>query len=410
MLDHYESLIEATRLAGREQQAFDLSWYALGHLRNIGWVLGDYQRGYRILAAFSVTGRPEDLAPSLALSLRSILVNELGLFALRLGRLAEAWAIRRVDDEWGAKLPQTEVRTGLRNSGEVAFELGHLPASRALADAAVPQGEAGTRRPREMPTALAWRASFTHALGNITVARTDFGAATEHDESPLVSISGLQYARHHLDLGDMAAARALCDHGIKTAPSKGWHDILPRISALLARIDLMEERDPTTHLAEVRAWTSRTGEMGLIIEAHDLAARRLLALGDLQGALGEAEIGLQHGVACGYGLRRIERSSRCRGFGWRGPTRREPSRPLVRRSTWRPTRSAATRWGEADAAQVWGEAYFANQKLALARRAFRAGARRPTADRTSRRRRHRDVALALPVTRFVRACEGRTGR
>ena len=46
--------------------------------------------------------------------------------------------------------------------------------------------------------------------------------------------------------------------------------------------------------------------MECIIEAHLLAARHLLARGDTQAALGEAETGLLHAVACGYGLLRIE--------------------------------------------------------------------------------------------------------
>ena len=66
-LDRYERLIEATRLAGREQEAFDLFWYGLGNYEHLGWVLGEYERGYRILAAFSATGRPEDLGATMAL-------------------------------------------------------------------------------------------------------------------------------------------------------------------------------------------------------------------------------------------------------------------------------------------------------------------------------------------------------
>jgi hypothetical protein len=43
-----------------------------------------------------------------------------------------------------------------------------------------------------------------------------------------------------------------------------------------------------------------------IIEAHLLAARHLLARGDTQAALGEAETGLLHAVACGFGFCEIE--------------------------------------------------------------------------------------------------------
>ena len=65
VLDRYERLIEATRLAGREQDAFDLFWYGLGHYDHLAKVLGEFDRGYRILAAFTPTGRPEDLGATM---------------------------------------------------------------------------------------------------------------------------------------------------------------------------------------------------------------------------------------------------------------------------------------------------------------------------------------------------------
>ena len=52
ILDQYELLIEQTLLAGRVQEAFDLYWYGLGAYGNLGWVLGEYGRGLRILERF----------------------------------------------------------------------------------------------------------------------------------------------------------------------------------------------------------------------------------------------------------------------------------------------------------------------------------------------------------------------
>lgn len=56
-LDRYERLIEATRLAGREEEAFELYRYGLGSTHLV-YVLGEYERGHRVLAAFSVTAVP----------------------------------------------------------------------------------------------------------------------------------------------------------------------------------------------------------------------------------------------------------------------------------------------------------------------------------------------------------------
>ncbi len=373
VLDHYERLLEATRLAGREQDAFDLYWYGMGSYKHLGLVLGEYQRGYRILSAFSATGRPEELASSLKQRQRSLLANALSLYALQLGRLAEASALRRVDDTWSRSLSDSYLRTGVENSSEVAFQQGRLPESSALAYAAVGRGAKRTAARRELSTAnaLASRASSAHAMGEIAAARMDFATATTVAGRPLDSLRGVQHARHHLDLGDLDAARALCEQGIEAAHRGGWNKDLGPFRVVLARIDLMRGNDPTAHLDEVRTWTARTGDMRLIIEARDVAALHLLASGDLQGALGEAETGRQHAISCGYGLLHIEllvTLARIRLAWPDSATAVQAAREALDLASHEDCRYA---WGEADAAHVWGEAYFANHELPLATRAFK---------------------------------------
>jgi hypothetical protein len=369
-LDRYERLIEATRLAGREEEAFDLFLEGMGGGRHLGWVLGEYERGYRILAAFSTTGHAEDLGVTMALRKRSLLANELSLFAKDLGRLAEARAIRRLDDVWTKSLGDpTEASIGLRNSSWVALDLGHLVEARRLAAEAMTEAEtAGVDRKKKF--SLAFSAFAAHALGDVTAARADFVAATELEGESLYSLRGSQHARHHVDLGDLAAARTTADHGLAMAQRNGWNSDLSRFGALLARIVLAEGGDPTPHLDGVRAWTSRTGDMEFIIEAHLLTARHLLARGDTQAALGEAETGLLHAVACGYGLLRIELLvvlARIR-LAWPDPPKAIQAAREALDLAAHPDCGYA--WGEADAAQAWGEAYFANSELTLAQRAF----------------------------------------
>lgn len=370
-LDRYERLIETTRLAGREQEAFNLFWYGLGGFRHLGWVLGDYERGYRILAAFSATGRPEDLGAMMAtLRWRTLLANDLALFARQLGRLAEAQAIRRLNDGWNKSLAEPkETSIALQNSSEVALGLGRLAEARGFANEATNEAETASDD-TETKDSLAARAIAAHALGDVAAARADFAAATELDDQSLSSVWGSWHVRHDLDLGDLAAARALADHGFATAHTNRWSIDLPVFDALLARIDLAEDRDPTPHFDAIRAQTSRTGDMECIIETHLLAARHLLARGDTQGALGEAEIGLLHAVACGFGLKRIEllvALARIR-LAWPDPPKAIQAAREALDLAAHPDCGYA--WGEADAAQAWGEAYFANGELALAQRAF----------------------------------------
>jgi len=185
VLDRYERLIEATRLAGREQEAFDLFWYGLGNHRHLGWVLGEYERGYRILTGFSATGRPEDVAPTMVLRRRSLLANDMALFALRLGRLAETRAIRRVDDGWKKSLGEpAETSIGLRNSSSVALGLGRLGEARALAAEALTEAEAA-KNTGQRTNSLSFRGFAAHSLGDIAAARADFAAATALAGQPL---------------------------------------------------------------------------------------------------------------------------------------------------------------------------------------------------------------------------------
>jgi tetratricopeptide (TPR) repeat protein len=370
MLDRYERLIEATRLAGREREAFDLFYYAMGGWKNLGWVLGEYQRGYRILAAFSDTRRPEDLGLTMELVERLALAVSLTLFALRLGRLVEAWASRPVTNEWVKALGKPEQTSiTLQNWSEVAFQRGWPGESRGLADAAWTEAKAA-EADTEQRNSLAFRAMAAHAIGDIVAARADFTAATSPRVGRLRSIWGAYHARHLIDLGDVDNARSICHQGLEEAREANYRIDSTRFLTVLARIDLAEKNDPTASLDEVRTWTSRTGEMEYIVQAHLLTAQHLLASGDPQSALGEAEVGLLHSVACGYGLLRIEllvTMARIR-LAWPDPPKAIQAAREALDLASHPECLYA--WGEADAAQVWGEAYFANHEPALAKRAF----------------------------------------
>jgi tetratricopeptide (TPR) repeat protein len=390
VVDRFERLIEATRLAGREQEAFDLFWYGLGAYVHLATRLGEFERGYRILAAFSPTGRPDDLGLTMVLRERSVLANDLALFAWDLGRLSEARIIRRVDDGWKQLRAEPEAAaTGLQNSGLVTLELGYLEEAGRLATEAMDRTDE-TSSDSLRRTSLAFRARVFHLRGNIAAARSDFAAAAELQDGPLVFTSGEWAARHHLDLGDFAAARELVDHGMKAAGRAGYHRVFPRFHALLAALALTQGGDPVTHLDGIRDWTSRTGDMRMIIQAHLLAARHQLIRGDTQAALGEAEIGLLNATTCGYGLLRIEllvAVAQIR-LAWPDPPQAIQAAREALDLASHPDCGYA--WGEADAAQVWGEAYFANREFALAQRAFtralevRRRIEHPGADETER--------------------------
>jgi tetratricopeptide (TPR) repeat protein len=364
MLDRYERLIEAMRLAGREQDALSLFSGIGGNTQFIGQ-LGEYERGYRILASFSPTGRPEDLGRTLTPGSRYLLAIDLAFFAHRLGRLEEVRSIIDGVNGWEKPYADSLVWVRLSFSSSLAFNLGRLVESQAFAAKAL-----NTADGKNLGESLSFFGAVSHALGDTRTARAHFATAIASGRRPLISLPAIRSARHHLDLGELVNAHRLVEHGLKVAQTKSQNDELAYFNALLARIYLAEGNDATPHVNEVRRWTSRTGEMESIIEAHLLASRSLLASGDPQAALGEAETGFLHAVACGFGLLRIEllvALARIR-LAWPEPPKAiQAAREALDLATHPDCKYA---WGEADAAQVWGEAYVANHEPALAHRAF----------------------------------------
>jgi hypothetical protein len=370
VLDRYERLIEATRLAGREAEAFDLYWLGLGSYPHLGTKLGEYQRAYRILTGFSSTGCPEDLAPMLPLRKRSLLVTSLALHTFSLGRLEEAWILLQLHDSWSQSLGDHQaLAITLRHSVDVASARGKLAEAHALVAAVLSEAEA-TNDDEQKSRARGTAAITAHALGLTATARSGFETATVLNEAPLATRWGSWHVRHLLDLGDLEAARSLCEYGLTVARRHDWNQEFPWFHALLARIDLAVGRDPSSNIDEIRVWTSRTGDVQYIIEAHLLSARHLLGTGDSQAALGEAEAGLLHAVSCGYELLRIELLVTLARvwLEWPDPPRAiQAAREALDLAA---APECGYAWGEADAAQAWGEAYFANHESTLAQRAF----------------------------------------
>jgi hypothetical protein len=374
VLDHYERLIVATRLAGREDEAFNLYVAGMGGYQHLGVTLGEYTRGYRILSGFSKTGRSEGLGLTLHVEDRLHLAKDLALYALKVGRTAEGWAVQRGSDEWARSYGDpARASEGLVNSAELALARGNVVEAYALAKLAL--GEARVTKDSVLVrNALSAHASAAHGIGDIETARSDFAEATTLattlESSELYSMSGVQHARHQLDTGDTSRASSLCQHGLKVARGNHWTEEIAWFEALLARIELASSRRAGDHLRQVRAWTARTGDMQYVVEGHLLAALEFLARGDLQAGLLEVEVGLRKAVSCGFGILHMElliALSRIR-LAWLNASRAiEAAREALDLAA-DPEHQYA--WGEADASQALGEAYFANHEPTPAKTAF----------------------------------------
>ena len=372
LLDRYEQLIEATRLAGRTQEAFNLYWDGLGNYRHLGGKLCEYARGYRILCGFLPEARAfKRFGEGLAERAKAFGLNELGLMARQLGRLQEAADILRERNARDRMLGEPrEASIGLQNTCDGVLDLGHLDDAFAAAHEALEQAELA-KDDFHRKVSLSYRAATQHHLGHIPEAFADFTAATQLEDEPMLnSVRGLQHARHYLDLGRIDACRAIADAGLPLARHREWNLEIPGWLAIFARLALAEGLDPSPHIDEIRVRTARTGQMRWILEAHDLAARWALARGDLHGAQAEIDDGLRQARLCGYGIRVIEMliSQSAVALAWPDASRALAAAGEALDLATAPDCRYA--WGEADAAHARGSAFEALGDREHARRAF----------------------------------------
>ncbi len=371
MLDRYEALIEHTRLAGEEQHAFDLFWYGLGGFQHLGQTVGETARGARILAAFSASGRPEDIASTLPLRERAIVLGSWGLHLTQLGRLEEAARLFATDEQWWRQLGEP---IGLARSqtteAELALMLGRIPEGRDLAAQAMIQAEIAHEE-FERKVIHGVHAAALHALGAPAEAREDFAAAELLGGKPLYAVRGLQQARHRLDLGALGAARDQTEANLERSRRNGWNRIVARCHALLARVGLQESPETAApHLDAVRRWTAQSGDMEMVIEGHWIAADLARRRGDLQGAHDEVLTGLNHAEACGYGLLRIELLVLLSRIHLAWPDAHDALQHARNALDLSTAPECGYAWGEADAAQLCGEAHLALGEPEQARRRF----------------------------------------
>jgi tetratricopeptide (TPR) repeat protein len=386
-LDRFEQYIEAERLAGRPNIGFTMYWRFLGNYEYLGISLGEFERGYRMLSAFRPGSQIANPKHALSLDRRLLIANDLGLYALRLGRTAEAKSIREFVDTSGigaGHYPDKEASISLQNSSEVAFSRGHLNQAHSFADRAF-KIAVRIRDFFEMRDSLCFRATAAHARGNIPAARKDFRAAEKYHRRsgstmPLSSLRGAQKARHLLDIGDIEGARTLSSKSLEeslaaksklTAESSATRYELPLFHAILARIALAEDSDPSFHLKEIRRWSDRTGDQEFNITSHLLTAQHLLKLGDKKAAIADAIEGLSHAERCEFGLLQIELLVT---LSWIYLASEEP--PSAIQAARRAARQASSSdcgydWGEAEAAKALGHAYFANNEQDQSHHAFK---------------------------------------
>jgi len=302
ILDQYELLIEQTLLAGRVQDAFELYWFGLGDFDNLGKVIGENGRGLRILERFVPRDDFSLLGPYLSLRHRSLLANQLGLFARSLGDLARA---RRAFTHYqtlsaSASDPGEESQSML-NLADVEMAAGCFRQALSCSESAASLAGEVNDQQRSLYS-LTNRSTALFALGDMSDAVADLQRATQMQGSPLYSFRGIVEAEVKFLRGDRAGALSQTQANREIVDSNNWNADLCRCNALLARLLLPDDpAQATQYLQDARAFANRSGDVDLQLRCFHAACELHRHLGDLPQSIAEAEAGILLADTCGFG-------------------------------------------------------------------------------------------------------------
>lgn len=370
-IDHYEQVIEHTRLAGREQEAFDIFWYALGRYNHLGAKLGEFTRGARILSGFADGGEPARMTDRLPQSERAALLSDWGHFVKDLGDLNTARLCHREALSAYQRLREPKNLLGCHiNLSDIETRIGLLKIARTHAEEAMSLIGAAGRSSRIEPIepmnwslrapSLAMAGKLHHMLGDAASAKRAFAKAVDATGGMPEPISHRLRANWLRDLGRIREARSSAQMSLAANEKHQWMRDVARCRALLGELALPDDLPGAReHLAAARRWCERTGDVTATLDANLLAAQIARAAGDLVSAQAEVAAGLLLAEGCGLVIDQIR-------------LRIEQSRIQLDAGEVRAALAAARRaldlataedcgyaWGEADALHWAGRAHLA---------------------------------------------------
>lgn len=305
ILDQYELLIEETLLAGKAHEAFDLYWYGLGsvqHLRSVG----EIARGLRILERFALQDDFSGAASPLSQRNQSFLINDLGLFAFYSGDLSRARKAYRCALEIDRQTPnELDQSIDAQNLAELELNAGNFPSAADYAQRSVTligQDEEAWQI-SEKSTRLA---SAHAALGEIEEAAGRFKHASEKLGEILYSLSGVLEAEFKALRGLLQEAISQMEENLQVAIKYNWGLEQCRCDALLARFCMDDPVRASRHLADARAFASRSGIVETQLRCFHSACELQRSLGDYQQSISEGEAGILLADTCGFGKYSID--------------------------------------------------------------------------------------------------------
>ncbi|HEX7843414.1 MAG TPA: FAD-dependent oxidoreductase [Kofleriaceae bacterium] len=429
LLDRYEAMIVHLLGAGQLKRAFDLYDGGLGGYGHLGKRLGDYARAARILAHFPHLDTETDQAHQLSLDDQISLLMEQGLVYANIDLAGADHAysiaeklIRTSDSSTERTLKPYDLVSLIH---QLINTLHRINASSSDAASptqdklAVPAEPISIVHPSDAPRRIdilnqSWLAldrcalallqgrlnkalfaakdavvfaqrgdrigdlrnsiqslAYTLALmGALDLARICFDKASPLPKQ-VISIRELYVADLQARLGDTHGARSQAEASLAAFSELGNQRNSVRCHTLLARLSLPGDSvGARRHLAPAREWATRTGDLEVILQVHQLAAAIHRTTDDLDAALAELNEGIRIADDHGAGLYSIDlRLDRGRLHLDRndpGAAQRATSEALERSTH----AECGYIWGEADANHLLGEAHLARHDRTNAERSF----------------------------------------
>jgi tetratricopeptide (TPR) repeat protein len=366
ILDQYELLIEETLLAGRMQEAFDLYRYGLGSVRHLRG-LGETSRCLRILERFAPQDDFSGAVSRLTQRDQSYLTTALGLLAEYVGDLSRARKAQHYNLEMNRQVSDALNQSqGNENLAYLEFCAGDFPLAAEYAQRSVMlagQDEA----PRKIAGKMSRRASALASLGKIEEAKHQFKDASKKEGRNLRGLRGVLEAEFKALRGLLHEAISQTENNRQIALRNDWGDDLCRCDALLARLCKDDPVRASRHLADARAFASRSGILEFQLRCFHSACELQRSLGDFAQSISEAEAGILLADTCGFGKYSIDlRLALAESLLGAGEPIKalQHARAALDRSQAPDCRYA---WGQADGLHLCGIAHFRLGEFELAR-------------------------------------------
>jgi tetratricopeptide (TPR) repeat protein len=365
-LARYEELIELTRSSGDIRKAFRLYVHALGGFPHLGWTLGNFALGMRVLSGFSCSGSVSDAGSDLRPANRAVLLMQWSQFSSALGDLQAA---RAALDAFVA-LPTLqsnhgELSKGWWNIADIELLAGHWPKARDAAQIALHHAEESGDT-LDLEYAHTYLASAYGCLGALDSAEKHFTDAMRIAESVLYAHRGVREAEFRLLTGDVSQARRHTAFNLRTCRKHQWTHNEARCYTLLGRCVLPDVAAARTYLEAAREYVERTGNIDVSLRSYLLATEIARQDGQLPRSTSQALDGIQLADSVGFGRwsldARLELAKTHVAAGEFAAVI-DPASWVLRRAS---EPDCEYKWGAADAAHLLGVAHarLANRDLA----------------------------------------------